>query len=356
MAKIMLVEDDNNLREIYEARLLAEGYEIVSAEDGEQALAMAVKEKPDLIISDIMMPKISGFDMLDILRSTPETKHTKIIMMTALSQAEDKERADKLGADKYLVKSQVTLEDVAKVTKEVLQDDDIVPADPLVSNTTTVTAPQSPPSASQPASTSSTSTPVNTLTATSTDTSMANTASTISSGTATTPNADTSTATQASPQPISTDSASVTPAPTTPAATSTADSTIAATNTAATMASTVNHLLQNDPVTSSSSTTNQTNETSHSSESNHVAIAGKKVISPINDLSAGSGPNLDALLAKEMGQTLPTESTTSQPSQQAKEITPTDTTSSTNEEPVDVPLPGNVQTPESSNNPSDIAL
>lgn len=128
MAKIMLVEDDNNLREIYEARLLAEGYEVVSAEDGEQALALAVKEKPDLIISDIMMPKISGFDMLDILRSTPETRDTKIIMMTALSQAEDKERASKLGADRYLVKSQVTLEDVAKVAREVLSDEDTVPA------------------------------------------------------------------------------------------------------------------------------------------------------------------------------------------------------------------------------------
>lgn len=123
MAKIMLVEDDNNLREIYEARLLAEGYEIVSAKDGEEALALAVKERPDLIISDVMMPKISGFDMLDILRSTAETKDTKVIMMTALSQAEDKSRADKLGADRYLVKSQVTLEDVAKVAREVLQDD-----------------------------------------------------------------------------------------------------------------------------------------------------------------------------------------------------------------------------------------
>ena len=120
MSKIMLVEDDNNLREIYGERLIAEGYEIVSAKDGEEALAMAVKEKPDLIISDVMMPKISGFDMLDILRQTPETKNTKVIMMTALSQAEDKERASSLGADKYLVKSQVTLEDVARVVHDVL--------------------------------------------------------------------------------------------------------------------------------------------------------------------------------------------------------------------------------------------
>lgn len=120
MAKILLVEDDNNLREIYEARLAAEGYDIVSARDGEEALTVAMKEKPDLIISDVMMPKISGFDMLDILRTTEETKNAKVIMMTALSQAEDKERAEKLGADRYLVKSQVTLEDVAKVAGDVL--------------------------------------------------------------------------------------------------------------------------------------------------------------------------------------------------------------------------------------------
>ena len=134
----MLVEDDNNLREIYEARLLAEGYEIVAAHDGEEALALAVKEKPDLIISDVMMPKISGFDMLDILRSTPETKYTKVIMMTALSQAEDKDRADKLGADRYLVKSQVTLEDVAKIAREVLEGTSVggaATADTTVSTT-----------------------------------------------------------------------------------------------------------------------------------------------------------------------------------------------------------------------------
>ena len=83
MAKILLVEDDQSLREIYGIRLTAEGYEIVPAGDGEQALALAVKERPDLIISDVMMPKISGFDMLDILRSTPETKDIKVIMMTA---------------------------------------------------------------------------------------------------------------------------------------------------------------------------------------------------------------------------------------------------------------------------------
>jgi CheY-like chemotaxis protein len=140
MSKVMLVEDDNNLREIYEARLAAEGYTIISAKDGEEALALAVKERPDLIISDVMMPKISGFDMLDILRSTPEVKNTKVIMMTALGQAEDRARADKLGADRYLVKSQVTLEDVVKVAHEVLADDDGASVAPLTADPTAAAA------------------------------------------------------------------------------------------------------------------------------------------------------------------------------------------------------------------------
>ncbi|HSX46214.1 MAG TPA: response regulator [Candidatus Saccharimonadia bacterium] len=120
MAKLMLVEDDNNLREIYEARLQAEGYTIVSARDGEEALVVAKAEKPDLIISDVMMPKISGFEMLDILRNTDGLKDVKVIMLTALGQNDDQQRASKLGADRYLVKSQVTLEDIVKVAHDLL--------------------------------------------------------------------------------------------------------------------------------------------------------------------------------------------------------------------------------------------
>lgn len=122
MPKIMLVEDDKSLREIYSIRLVAEGYEVVSAGDGEEALAIAVQQKPDLIVSDVMMPKISGFDMLDILRSTPETKDIKVIMMTALSSEEQRQRGESLGADKYLVKSQVGIEDVINAVHSVLGD------------------------------------------------------------------------------------------------------------------------------------------------------------------------------------------------------------------------------------------
>ena len=122
MSKVMLVEDDKSLREIYSIRLVAEGYDIVSASDGEEGLALAVKEKPDLIIADVMMPKISGFDMLDILRSTPETAGVKVIMMTALSSDDQRQRGEALGANRYLVKSQVGIEDVVNTVHELLED------------------------------------------------------------------------------------------------------------------------------------------------------------------------------------------------------------------------------------------
>lgn len=120
--KIMVVEDDAALREIYSIRITAEGYDVVSASDGEEALAVAVREKPDLILADVMMPKISGFDMLDILRNTPETANIKVIMMTALSSDDQRARGERLGCNRYLVKSQVGIEDVINAIHDVLGD------------------------------------------------------------------------------------------------------------------------------------------------------------------------------------------------------------------------------------------
>ena len=120
--KIMVVEDDAALREIYSIRIAAEGYDVVTAGDGEEALAIAVREKPNLILADVMMPKISGFDMLDILRNTTETANIKVIMMTALSGEEQRTRGESLGCDRYLVKSQVGIEDVVNTIHEVLGD------------------------------------------------------------------------------------------------------------------------------------------------------------------------------------------------------------------------------------------
>src|SRR5438445_797660 len=92
--KILLVEDDIALASVYRSRLELENFETKEVHNGEEALTAAKEYKPDLILLDAMMPKISGFDVLDILRNTPETAHMKVIMLTALSQAKDKERAE----------------------------------------------------------------------------------------------------------------------------------------------------------------------------------------------------------------------------------------------------------------------
>lgn len=328
MAKVMLVEDDNNLREIYEARLLAEGYEIVSAQDGEEALALAVKERPDLIIADIMMPKISGFDMLDILRSTPETKDTKVVMMTALGQAEDKERANKLGADRYLVKSQVTLEDVARVAHEVLEG---LPAGqqspaPTTTETTTSAAPaQTPapepitPDIAQP-----------TLTAPTPATPQIPVAVPEPAATAPTqPPAEPAAVLPGAPSPVAPQPAApivatqipvtITPdAPDTPPATQTAGQppTPAVPDSPAPKDSNANNAMLADAAVSVSGNSEQASDAAKHSESQSAepspsdALSSTteddqpktsvhtKVIKPINDLSK-QGSDLDALLAKE---------------------------------------------------------
>ncbi len=118
--KILLVEDDTSLAGVYQSRLELEGFAVVVVGNGEEALSMTLKEKPDLILLDAMMPKISGFDVLDILRNTPETANVRVIMLTALSQEKDEQRARSLGVDDYLVKSQVVIGDVVQRIKQHL--------------------------------------------------------------------------------------------------------------------------------------------------------------------------------------------------------------------------------------------
>lgn len=118
--KILLVEDDTALAGVYRARLEIEGFDVREVHNGEEALSAAVEFKPDLILLDAMMPKITGFDVLDILRNTPDTTNIRVIMLTALSQPKDKERAEALGVDDYLVKSQVVIGDVVERVKHHL--------------------------------------------------------------------------------------------------------------------------------------------------------------------------------------------------------------------------------------------
>lgn len=118
--KILLVEDDETLAEVYKQRLELEGFDVNHVNNGEDALATAVKFHPDLVLLDVMMPKLNGFDVLDIMRQTPETRNVHIIMLTALSQPKDEQRAKDLGADDFLIKSQVVIGDVVERIKHQL--------------------------------------------------------------------------------------------------------------------------------------------------------------------------------------------------------------------------------------------
>ncbi len=112
--RILLVEDDVALASAYKVRMEAEGFDVHHCPNGEEALQAAQDYHPDLILLDIMMPRVSGYDVLDILRHTPQTAHTKIVILTALSQPSDEARAKELGADEFLVKSQAVITDVMK--------------------------------------------------------------------------------------------------------------------------------------------------------------------------------------------------------------------------------------------------
>lgn len=115
--KVLLVEDDEGLAQVYIARLEAEGFEVKRVPNGEDALAAAIEFRPNVILLDIMMPKVSGFDVLDIIRNTSELANAKIIMLTALSQESDRKKAEEMGADDFLVKSQVVIADVVERVK-----------------------------------------------------------------------------------------------------------------------------------------------------------------------------------------------------------------------------------------------
>ena len=117
---ILLVDDDLTLREMYEERLKAEGFEIIQAVNGEEALAKAKESMPNVILLDIMMPKINGFDVLKQLKANEELKAIPVIILTALIQDVDRLQGKKLGAVDYIFKSETMPGEVIDKIKKVL--------------------------------------------------------------------------------------------------------------------------------------------------------------------------------------------------------------------------------------------
>lgn len=106
--RVLLVEDDLYTLELYEGELHKAGYDVIRAFDGEEGLAKARKEKPDLMLLDIMLPRLDGFEMLKALKADETTKAIPVIMLTNLSREEIVKEGFDLGASGYLVKASYT--------------------------------------------------------------------------------------------------------------------------------------------------------------------------------------------------------------------------------------------------------
>lgn len=121
MKKILFVEDESALQKTFSEILKQEGYEVISALDGESGLNLAKSEKPDLILLDLILPKMDGFEVLAELKNNPETKSIPVIVLTNLENIEDVDKAIQLGAMTYLVKAQYSLKDVIEKIKKALE-------------------------------------------------------------------------------------------------------------------------------------------------------------------------------------------------------------------------------------------
>lgn len=119
--KILLVEDDAFLISMYMTKFELEGFIVLTADDGEKGLAMAAKEKPDIILLDIMLPKMNGFDVLKGLKQNKETTNIPVILLTNLSQQSEIERGLNMGAQDYLIKAHFMPSEVLDKIRRILK-------------------------------------------------------------------------------------------------------------------------------------------------------------------------------------------------------------------------------------------
>lgn len=120
MTKILITEDDPLMSRMYQKIFTFEGFEVVMAEDGQDGLDKIRVEKPTLVLLDVMMPRMNGFEVLEKLKADPDTKHIPVIMLTNLSSQQDADNAMLKGAIKYIVKSEHDPKQVADMVKEIL--------------------------------------------------------------------------------------------------------------------------------------------------------------------------------------------------------------------------------------------
>lgn len=118
--RILLAEDDRFLRKAAGAMLRRQGFTVLTAEDGEEALRVARAETPDLILLDLIMPKMQGFEVLKALKSDPQTSPIPVVILSNLGQESDSKAAREMGALDYWVKANLALEELVRRVEETL--------------------------------------------------------------------------------------------------------------------------------------------------------------------------------------------------------------------------------------------
>lgn len=121
MAKILLIEDDSLIVKIYSTRLIADGFTVLSAENGEKGIETALKEIPDFILLDIMMPQMDGFSVLQKLRENPSLKSTPIVVYSNLAQESEMKRAVEMGANEFIVKANISPTELVQKIKSYVK-------------------------------------------------------------------------------------------------------------------------------------------------------------------------------------------------------------------------------------------
>ena len=119
--KILIVEDDKFVRELIVQKLTEEKFEVSSAKDGEEGVKKAESEKPDLILLDLILPGIDGFEVLSRIRKNPETEKISVIVLSNLDEKGDVDRGVKLGANDYLIKAHFTPKEIVEKVRSILK-------------------------------------------------------------------------------------------------------------------------------------------------------------------------------------------------------------------------------------------
>jgi len=120
-AKVVWIEDDEFLNSLITRKLVSEGYDVQAALNGEEGIKLIQKDLPDVILLDILLPEMNGYDVLEKIKSTPETKDVPVILFSNLASKEDIDKGYNLGASKFLIKSSLVPDEIVGEIEEVLK-------------------------------------------------------------------------------------------------------------------------------------------------------------------------------------------------------------------------------------------